>query len=85
MATMTSAGAQWTDFAALVRFLGERKGLMQEEFARQLDVTVGTLSGWENGRHRPLETLRKRLVRLAIKARLNEPCGSSPQDVVPEQ
>lgn len=85
MATMTSTGAQSTDFAALVRLLRERKGLTQEEFARQLDVTVGTLSGWENGHHRPLKAQRKRLLRMAIKARLNEPRGSSPQDMVDEQ
>jgi hypothetical protein len=33
--------------------------------ARELDVTVGTLNGWENGRHRPIRAQRKRLLRMA--------------------
>lgn len=66
-----------TDFATLVRLLRESKGLTQEEFARELDVTVGTLSGWENGHHRPLKAQRKRLLRLATKAGIQAPLPSS--------
>jgi DNA-binding transcriptional regulator YiaG len=66
-----------TDFPALVRLLREAKGLTQEEFARELDVTVGTLSGWENGHHRPVKAQRKRLLRLASKARIQPPLARS--------
>lgn len=69
-----------TDFAALVRLLRESKGLTQEEFARELDVTVGTLSGWENGHHRPVKAQRKRLLRLATKAGIQAPLASSSPD-----
>ena len=30
-----------------------RTGLSQAEFARSIDVAVGTLRGWEQGRRRP--------------------------------
>lgn len=53
------------DYAALVRLIRTHRGLTQEDLARELDVTVGTLNGWENGRHRPLRAQRKRLERLA--------------------
>lgn len=69
--------AHSTDFAALVRLLRERKGLTQEEFAREVDVIVGTLSGWENGHHRPLKAQRKRLPRLATKAGIQTPLALS--------
>jgi len=32
------------------------------QFARELDVTVGTMNGWENGKHRPVKAQRKRLL-----------------------
>lgn len=53
------------DFAGLVRLLRQAKGLTQEEFAREIEVTVGTLSGWEAGRHRPVRDQRKRLIQMA--------------------
>lgn len=74
-----------TDFAALVRLLRESKGLTQEEFARELDVTVGTLSGWENSHHRPLKAQRKRLLRLATKAGIQVPIASSFPSAGPEK
>ena len=61
------------DFAALVRSLRAARGLTQEEFARELDVTVGTMNGWENGRHRPVRAQRKRLLRLAEDAGIEPP------------
>lgn len=74
-----------TDFAALVRLLRESKGLTQEEFARELDVTVGTLSGWENGHHRPVKAQRKRLLRLATKVGIEAPHAPSSPDSGQEQ
>ncbi len=53
------------DFAALVKALRVARGLTQEDFARELDVTVGTMNGWENGKHRPVKAQRKRLLGLA--------------------
>ncbi|MCE7894911.1 MAG: XRE family transcriptional regulator [Sorangiineae bacterium PRO1] len=55
------------DFAALVRSLRAARRETQEEFARELDVTVGTLSGWENGKHVPVRAQRRRLLALAAK------------------
>lgn len=54
-------------FGALVRELRRRRGLTQEEFARELEVTVGTMSGWETGKHRPHRALRNKVVRMAEK------------------
>ena len=53
------------DYRALVRLIRGQRGMTQEDLARELDVTVGTLNGWENGRHRPLRAQRKRLERMA--------------------
>ena len=53
------------DFAALVRLIRRSRGQTQEELARELDVTVGTMNGWENGRHRPVRAQRRRLLALA--------------------
>lgn len=64
------------DFAALARLLRKRRGLTQEEFARDLDVTVGTLSSYEN-HHRPLKAQRKRLLRMAKKAEIQVPHAAS--------
>jgi transcriptional regulator with XRE-family HTH domain len=53
------------DFAALVKLIRQARGQTQEELARDLDVTVGTMNGWENGKHRPVKAQRRRLVALA--------------------
>ncbi len=53
------------DFASLVRLVRETRGQTQEELAHELDVTVGTMNGWENGRHRPVRAQRRRLIALA--------------------
>jgi DNA-binding transcriptional regulator YiaG len=65
------------DFASLVKELRQAKGLTQEEFAAALDVTVGILSSWENGHHRPVKAQRKRLLRLASKAGIQPPLAPS--------
>lgn len=61
------------DFASLVRLLRQSRGQTQEEFARDVDVTVGTLNGWENGRHRPVRAQRNRLLRMASDAQVPVP------------
>jgi len=53
------------DFAALVRLIRRARKQTQEELARDLDVTVGTMNGWENGKHRPVKAQRRRLVTMA--------------------
>ena len=54
-----------SDFAQLLRQIRERRELTQEELARELDVTVGTLSNWENARHRPVRAQRRRIEQIA--------------------
>jgi transcriptional regulator with XRE-family HTH domain len=53
------------DFASLVRQLRQLRRLTQEQLARELEVTFGTVNGWENGRHEPIAALGRRLVELA--------------------
>jgi transcriptional regulator with XRE-family HTH domain len=65
------------DYGVLVRLIRTHRGLTQEDLARELDVTVGTLNGWENGRHRPLRAQRKRLERMAEEHRIEPPVMSS--------
>lgn len=75
--TMSQLDLRSIDFARLVRNLREASGLTQEQFARQLGVTWGTVSGWENGRHRPLRVLARQLLRRASRAGV-EPCTVLP-------
>jgi len=65
------------DYEALVRLIRTHRRFTQEELARELDVTVGTLNGWENGRHRPLRAQRKRLERMAEEHGIKLPVTSS--------
>jgi DNA (cytosine-5)-methyltransferase 1 len=53
------------DVAALVRSIRAARGLTQEGLARTLGVSFATVNGWENGRHKPIPSLEKRLVELA--------------------
>ncbi len=64
------------NFAALVKAIRLGRGLTQEDFARELDVTVGTMNGWENGRHRPVKAQRKRLLGLAKAAGIELPTNA---------
>lgn len=54
-----------SDFASLIKQIRERRQLTQEDLARELDVTVGTLSNWENARHRPVRAQRRRITQIA--------------------
>ena len=56
------------NFQALVKELRRARGLTQERLARELNVTFGTVNGWENGRHRPIPALATRLVEMAREA-----------------
>lgn len=51
--------------ASLVRSIRVSRGLTQEGLARELGVSFATVNGWENGRHRPIPLLERRLQELA--------------------
>jgi DNA (cytosine-5)-methyltransferase 1 len=51
--------------ASLVRSIRVLHGLTQEGLARQLGVSFATVNGWENGRHRPIPLLERKLHELA--------------------
>lgn len=65
------------DYGTLVRLIRTQRGQTQEELARELEVTVGTLNGWENGRHRPVRAQRTRLERLAEDLGITPPVAST--------
>jgi transcriptional regulator with XRE-family HTH domain len=60
------------DFAALVRLIRQARGETNEKFARDLDVSVGTMNGRENGKRRSVKAQRRPVISLARGS------GSSP-------
>ncbi len=52
---------------AAIRHLRSKLGLTQEELARELGITVGTVNRWENGRFRPSKLARHTIVEFARK------------------
>lgn len=60
------------DFPALVREIREAQGLTQEGLARELNVTFGTVNGWENGKHQPIPALAHRILELARECGVHE-------------
>ena len=65
------------DYGAFVRLTRLQRGQTQEELARELEVTVGTINGWENGRHRPVRAQRTRLRRIAEELGITAPAAST--------
>jgi len=53
---------------SLVR--GIRRGLTQEQLAREIGVTFSTVNGWENGKHQPIRAFVNRLLDIAAAAGL---------------
>lgn len=55
------------------KMLREKLEMSQSEFAQELEVTIATLSRWENGKHEPALNMRqiKSLNHLLTKARLS--------------
>lgn len=53
------------DFSRLVKRIREVRGLTQEQLARDLEVTFGTVNAWENGKHQPIQALASRLLQVA--------------------
>lgn len=56
------------DVPSLVRRLRTARSLTQEQLAREMGVTFSTVNAWENGRHRPIPALVKRLLDIAAEA-----------------
>jgi len=61
------------DFPRLVKKIREARGLTQEQLAHDLGVTFGTVNGWENGKHRPIQALATMLLRMASDAGISLP------------
>ena len=55
------------DYALLIKQIRSTAGLTQEQLARELGVTFGTVNGWENGKHAPSPLAAKQIVRTAIE------------------
>lgn len=72
-----------SDLPALIRELRASRRLTQEQLARQLDVTFGTVNGWENGKHRPTPGMARRLTRLAQSAGVATVVTVRPRGVAP--
>lgn len=56
------------DFPTLVVRIRETRGLTQEQLARELGVTFGTVNGWENGKHQPSPLAARELLRIASES-----------------
>jgi len=59
-----------TDFSRLVKALRTRRGLTQEQLAREIGVSFSTVNVWENGHRQPQPFLAKRLHEMADEAGL---------------
>ena len=59
----------------LVRGLRRKLGMTQEEFAREIAVTVWTVNRWENGHTEPSKLARKAIQHLACERGLTEDLG----------
>jgi putative transcriptional regulator len=53
------------DISALVKSVRQLIGLTQKQFARELGVSLSTVSQWENARRRPQPVLRQCLLEMA--------------------
>lgn len=62
---ITTRRGSGADIPALVKGIRSTHGLTQEELAREVGVSFSTVNGWENGKHRPIPALAKRLLDLA--------------------
>lgn len=63
------------------------RGLTQEGLAHQLGVSFATVNGWENGRHRPIPALARKLEEMAAEDRSSPsapPLESRPVEASPE-
>ena len=54
------------NFPLLIKQIRNVSGLTQEQLARELGVTFGTVNGWENEKHRPSPLAAQQIVRMAV-------------------
>ena len=59
------------DYGALSKLLRQKLGLTQAKLAGELQVSFGTVNGWENGKHEPIPALASRLTEMARSAGVN--------------
>lgn len=71
------------EIAGLVRRIRAARGLTQEGLAREMGVSFATVNGWENGRHRPIPALARRLDEMAVEHRSPPPAPVAPTRVLP--
>lgn len=50
-----------TPLSELIRIMRKKALMSQEDFAKALNVSVGTINRWENGKTRPNITAMKKL------------------------
>ena len=55
------------DFPLLIKQIRDATGFTQEQLARELGVTFGTVNGWENGKHAPSPLAAKQIVLTATE------------------
>lgn len=60
------------DYAKMIKEYRERKLLTQEDLAKILNVTVVSISRWEQGKFSPTITIKRKLKALFIEAGMVE-------------
>lgn len=58
--------------------LRRKLNMTQEQFARELGVTVGTVNRWENGRFRPSPLAERAIKKLTTRLRRRQGQGQEP-------
>jgi transcriptional regulator with XRE-family HTH domain len=56
------------NYGALAKHLRTVLGFTQSKLASEMQVSFGTVSGWENGKHAPIPALASRLIDMARTA-----------------
>ena len=69
---------QTIDVPNLVKRLRKATNNTQEQFARELGVTFGTVNSWENGKRTPQPFLMRRLLEFDTELATKKPRGSRP-------
>ena len=84
---MTQRAEITTDTSAetvgLVRRIRAIRGLTQEGLAQRLGVSFATVNGWENGRHRPIPALARKLEEMAAEDR-SAPAAAPAEPALPD-
>lgn len=69
------------NYPLLISLIRQARDLTQEQLARELGVTFGTVNGWENGKHQPSPLAARAILDLAKEAGIGaaESSGASPR------